>query len=123
MADLRDGIHFRRFGRQDPLHIFNSLAIERFTTVIDEAKAAAAGQLERLTVNEADRFLHALHQHNNPSATWTYLVSDNPFEDNPDLQMSGNMGYSVFAGLLWPLTALMLMRRRKKTATHRDTPG
>lgn len=118
MADLRDGIRFRRFGGQDPLHIFNSLAIERFATVIADAEAAAAGQLERLTVDEADRLLHALNQRADPSTTWTYLVSDNPFEDNPDLQMSGNMGYSVFAGLLWPLTALMLMMKRKNASSR-----
>ncbi|MBN1578380.1 MAG: accessory Sec system translocase SecA2 [Chitinispirillaceae bacterium] len=113
MADLRDGIHFRRFGRQDPLHIFNSLAIERFETMLQEARQAAAGELERLCVDGPRRDSPVIDERHNPSATWTYLVSDNPFEDNPDLQLSGNMGYSVFAGLLWPLTAMMLMMKRR----------
>ncbi len=114
MADLRDGIHFRRFGRQDPLYTFNSLAIERFETVLPEAHEAAVQELEKILADTSNQDFQTIEDKHTASATWTYLVSDNPFEDNPDLQLSGNMGYSIVAGLLWPLTMLMLFMKRKR---------
>jgi preprotein translocase subunit SecA len=114
MADVRDGIHFRKFGMQNPIHAFNTLAIERFEAVLPEAYKTAVERIERLTLDRSQGPHPADAETPKPSATWTYLVSDNPFEDNPDLQMSGNMGYSVFAGLLWPLTMLMLLLKRMR---------
>ena len=113
MADIREGIHLRRFGRQDPLHEFNTLAIERFAAVIATAEREAVDEYTREAAADGSSCSAGtppLH----PSATWTYTVSDNPFEDDPDLQLSGNMGYSLFAGLLWPVTMLMLLVKRKK---------
>ena len=40
---------------------------------------------------------------------------DNPFEDDPDMQLFGNTGYSLFAGLLWPFTMLVLLFKKKRT--------
>jgi preprotein translocase subunit SecA len=121
MTDVRDGIHFRRFGMQNPIHAFNTLAIERFDRVLSEAHENAVERLEGMLSEKSGGARRAGDETPKPSATWTYLVSDNPFEDNPDLQMSGNMGYSAFAGLLWPLTMLMLLLKRagKKNSGRR----
>ncbi|MBN1757910.1 MAG: accessory Sec system translocase SecA2 [Chitinispirillaceae bacterium] len=112
MADIRDGIHLRRFGRQDPLFEFNAIAIEHFAALISNAEQEAVAEYLSWKEESApdDPPLH-------PSATWTYMVSDNPFEDDPDMQLFGNTGYSLFAGILWPFTMLILLlkkgRRRK----------
>jgi hypothetical protein len=47
-----------------------------------------------------------------PSATWTYLINDNPFDPMLEIQLKGNIGLSAWAGLLWPLTALYFLARR-----------
>ena len=52
-----------------------------------------------------------------PSATWTYLVNDNPFEKNLGLQLIGNTGLQISAGILGPLLALELFFRKKKKRT------
>jgi preprotein translocase subunit SecA len=115
MADVRDGIHFRRFGNQDPLHVYNSLAIERFAAVIPETEKTAVTVLNALNEHEIDLILRSGAAEGHPSATWTYLVSDNPFEERPDILMSGSAGFSAAAGLLWPILAVMVfMRRREK---------
>ena len=104
MSDLRDGIHLRRFGNQDPLFEFNRMAIGRFSAVLlDAMKSGVPGEQH---IPE--------HDHHDPSATWTYMVSDNPFEDRPEVTLGMNMGYSVFAGLLWPLMAIRLLLKKKR---------
>lgn len=47
-----------------------------------------------------------------PSATWTYLVNDNPFEDMLEIQLIGNVGLNTGAGLYWPLIGLYLLFKR-----------
>jgi len=49
-----------------------------------------------------------------PSATWTYLINDNPFENLLGIQLIGNMGMQTMAGMLGPLVALQLLFRKKK---------
>jgi hypothetical protein len=46
-----------------------------------------------------------------PSATWTYLIKDNPFDPLLEIQFKGNIGLSAWAGLLWPLTGLYFLLR------------
>lgn len=48
MADIREGIHLRRFGRQDPLYEFNRIAIDRFATVFSDAERQAVDGFKAL---------------------------------------------------------------------------
>ena len=41
-----------------------------------------------------------------PSATWTYLINDKPFENLLGLELIGNIGMGVGAGILGPVIAL-----------------
>ncbi len=113
MSDVRDGIHLRRFGRQDPLFEFNAIAIDHFASVISGAQEEALRDFRRLT-DDTENTSPADDPMLHPSATWTYMVSDNPFEDDPDMQLFGNTGYSLFAGLLWPVTMLVLLLKRQR---------
>jgi hypothetical protein len=49
-----------------------------------------------------------------PSATWTYLINDNPFEHNLGMQLIGDAGMQIGAGVLGSLIALQLMFRKKR---------
>ncbi|MCH8021903.1 hypothetical protein IH785_18930 [candidate division KSB1 bacterium] len=52
-----------------------------------------------------------------PSATWTYLINDNTFEDMHGVELIGNAGLQVCSGILWPLMLfypLVRKLRRKK---------
>jgi hypothetical protein len=53
-----------------------------------------------------------------PSATWTYLVNDNPFENNFGIQLIGDTGLQVAAGIFGPLVALEYYFRMKKKQNH-----
>ena len=56
-----------------------------------------------------------------PGATWTYMVSDDPFRDHPALILGGNIAFAaaaaVFTGPLlvaWALLERWIRRRRER---------
>ena len=50
-----------------------------------------------------------------PSATWTYLINDNPFEYMIGMQMIGDVGKQIGGAMMTPLLALhLLFRKRRK---------
>jgi hypothetical protein len=108
VADLREGIHLHRVGRQDPLFEFQKEAARYFRELelrIEEACAAAFAALDP----EADIDAMALE---GPSATWTYLISDDPFRDRLANSLAGNVGFSIGAAAAWPLLMLWWAARR-----------
>jgi hypothetical protein len=55
------------------------------------------------------------HEDRAPSATWTYTVNDNSFEENLGLSLVGNrnIGFSVWAAFFnWPFLLIALLWRR-----------
>jgi preprotein translocase subunit SecA len=121
-ADLREGIHLVRLGGQDPL--------DRFTT---DVRAAFARMTEALDAAVLDS-LSAVHASNGrieiegvdlkgPSATWTYLVNDDPFREQVLLSLIGGGGrtMAVYAAtvmpalfLLWTLVEHFVKRRSSR---------
>jgi hypothetical protein len=58
-----------------------------------------------------------------PSATWTYLVNDKPYEDKFAMQLIGDIGFSALAGLQFPLIVLYVAVRKyvkRRTARLRQ---
>jgi preprotein translocase subunit SecA len=85
-ADLREGIHLRALGSSSnpfggslvPVQEFNRELTElfsRFTAEVSE-QTAAAFQAAEITESGADLAGAGLKR---PSATWTYVVQENPF--------------------------------------------
>lgn len=80
LQSLRDGIHLRALGGQNPLDEFHRLALQEFDGFFDRAYEAAHrmlvvdGVLDVRAATDAAR-------HRRPSATWTYMVTDNPLGD------------------------------------------
>jgi hypothetical protein len=49
-----------------------------------------------------------------PSATWTYLINDDPFEHKNGLEQFSVIGQNAWAGMAWPLMALLLLVKKMK---------
>ena len=87
LADVREGIHLRSLGRGlDPLDQFHKAAVSSFNTLFDETAKRSAESFESvpITADGADLGAAGLKR---PSATWTYLVQDNPFGTEIDRAM------------------------------------
>ncbi|KAB2345652.1 accessory Sec system translocase SecA2 [Actinomadura rudentiformis] len=79
LADLREGIHLRSLGRGlDPLVEFNREAVPAGKKLLGRAVERAVDTFETLTATPDGIDLTAAGLQR-PSATWTYLVHDNPF--------------------------------------------
>ncbi|MBO0826760.1 MAG: accessory Sec system translocase SecA2 [Streptosporangiales bacterium] len=78
LADLREGIHLRALARENPLDAFNRESIKAFDLVMadTEKSIAAAFETATITADGVDLDRMGLKR---PTATWTYLVGDNPF--------------------------------------------
>jgi preprotein translocase subunit SecA len=109
MTELREGIHLRRMGGQDPLYEFQKLSIHIFEIMQQHIETDMIKAFDAVTENADGTDLPGLKA---PSATWTYLINDNPFDPMLEIQLKGNIGLSAWAGLLWPLTALYFLARR-----------
>ncbi|MFI0354643.1 accessory Sec system translocase SecA2 [Actinomadura sp. 9N407] len=75
LADLREGIHLRSLGRGlDPLVEFHREAVPAGKKLLTRARDEAAGAFAGLeSLDDLDDLTKR------PSATWTYIVHDNPF--------------------------------------------
>lgn len=68
LTDLREGIHLRALGRMSPLDEFHREAVAEYRQLMAE--------IERRSIDSFETPEHDLRR---PSATWTYMVNDNPF--------------------------------------------
>lgn len=113
IADIREGIHLKNLGGQNPLLEFHKLAIELFDALqenIDTEMLTAFNRIEITEngINPENAGLKA------PSATWTYLINDNPFENLLGIQIMGNMGLAIGAGIYGPLMVAFSMFNKWK---------
>ena len=130
-ADLREGIHLVRLGGQDPLQQFiheARAAFARFDEALDAAVLASLPQVEMGKGGLAVRGLDL----KGPSATWTYLVNDDPFRDQVSLSLlgTGARGVAIYAAVVMPAlfllwTVVERFARRGRTGGTRGTapPG
>jgi preprotein translocase subunit SecA len=84
LADLREGIHLRALGRGlNPLDEFHQEAVRVFSGVFKEVEERSAESFETVPVTADGADLNAAGL-KRPTATWTYLVQDNPFGTDID---------------------------------------
>jgi preprotein translocase subunit SecA len=81
LADIRESIHLRALGRQNPLDEFHRLAVDAFASLAADAIEAAQQTFETANVLEAEPGLD-LSKLARPTSTWTYMVNDNPLSDD-----------------------------------------
>jgi preprotein translocase subunit SecA len=81
LADIRESIHLRALGRQNPLDEFHRLAVDAFASLATDAIEAAQQTFETANVLEEEQGLD-LSKLARPTSTWTYMVNDNPLSDD-----------------------------------------
>lgn len=77
LSEVREGVHLRALGRLDPLDEFHRVAVPKFNELIPEIEARTVATFEETEFDEDWQPDGAKLVR--PSATWTYLVHDNPF--------------------------------------------
>ncbi|MEJ2052736.1 MAG: accessory Sec system translocase SecA2 [Calditrichaceae bacterium] len=113
VTDIRESIHLKRIGGQDPYFEFQKIVIDIFDDRLGQLDKTLIKSFKKIKVTGDKINLDALGI-KSPAATWTYLVNDNPFENNMGFQLIGNAGMQVTAGVMGPLMALELFFRKKK---------
>ncbi len=111
IADIREGIHLTRLGGQEPLIEFQKRSIELFENLQDEIEGEMIESFN--AINDSRVNLDSLGL-KAPSATWTYLVDDNPFKDIFENLLIGSVGLKIGAGFYWPLMRLYLMFKKMR---------
>jgi preprotein translocase subunit SecA len=84
LADLREGIHLRALGHGlNPLGEFHKEAVRAFSGLLADVEKRSVESFESvpITADGADLTAAGLKR---PTATWTYLVQDNPFGTDID---------------------------------------
>jgi preprotein translocase subunit SecA len=77
LAEVREGVHLRALGRLDPLDEFHRAAVPAFRELRQEIERRTLETYQEAEINQEwqPTDVNLLR----PSATWTYLVHDNPF--------------------------------------------
>ncbi|GAA3761723.1 accessory Sec system translocase SecA2 [Plantactinospora mayteni] len=82
LSEVREGVHLRALGRLDPLDEFHRSAVPAFNALVPEIETRTVETFEE---NEFDDdWEPGAGELVRPSATWTYLVHDNPFGSELD---------------------------------------
>jgi preprotein translocase subunit SecA len=81
LSDIRESIHLRALGRQDPLDEFHRMAVDAFGSLAADAIEAAQQTFETANVVEDEQGLD-LSKLARPTSTWTYMIHDNPMADD-----------------------------------------
>jgi preprotein translocase subunit SecA len=82
LSEVREGVHLRALGRLDPLDEFHRSAVPAFQKLFTDLEEKTIETFEEIDLDdgwEPDRARIV-----RPSATWTYLVHDNPFGSELD---------------------------------------
>ncbi|WP_343572212.1 accessory Sec system translocase SecA2 [Mycobacterium sp.] len=81
LADIRESIHLRALGRQNPLDEFHRMAVDAFASLAADAIEAAQQTFETSPSIQDEPGVD-LSKLARPTSTWTYMVHDNPLSDD-----------------------------------------
>jgi preprotein translocase subunit SecA len=93
LAGVREGIHLRALGRGlNPLNEFHREAVTLFSRLLRDVEERSAETFQTVPITDSGADLGAVGL-KRPTATWTYLVQDNPFGTDIDraLRSAGRM--------------------------------
>jgi preprotein translocase subunit SecA len=83
LADVRESIHLRALAKETPIDEFHRTAIPEFRKISDEIAERSAKTLKAVEITEAGADLES-EGLRRPSATWTYMIHDNPFDTDAE---------------------------------------
>ena len=81
LADIRESIHLRALGSQNPLDEFHRMAVDAFASLAADAIEAAQQTFDTAPSIEDEPGVD-LSKLARPTSTWTYMVHDNPLADD-----------------------------------------
>lgn len=90
LQEVRDGIHLRSLAGQKPVDEFHRIALREFDGFFDAVYRDAAAFVEGLGPRDIGSELEELGLRR-PSATWTYMVTDDPL-GNPGDRLARGLG-------------------------------
>jgi preprotein translocase subunit SecA len=82
LSEVREGVHLRALGKLDPLDEFHRAAVPAFQELLTQVEARTIETFDE--VDFSDGWQPDRAEIVRPSATWTYLVHDNPFGSELD---------------------------------------
>jgi preprotein translocase subunit SecA len=82
LSEVREGVHLRALGKLDPLDEFHRSAVPAFQELLTQVEVRTIEAFEELDLTDGWEPERA--EIVRPSATWTYLVHDNPFGSELD---------------------------------------
>ena len=88
MDDVRESIHLRAIARETPIDEYHRIAVREFKDLANRAVAAAVETFEHVDIDADGAHLEDAGW-KRPSATWTYMVSDNPLAGSGNSVISG----------------------------------
>lgn len=77
LSEIRDGIHLQALAGVNPRDEFHRIALREFHGFFTTAYTRAADIIQTVTTDQLDQDISALGLRR-PSATWAYMVTDNP---------------------------------------------
>ncbi|WP_200847129.1 accessory Sec system translocase SecA2 [Microbacterium sp. 18062] len=77
LTEIRDGIHLRVLAGQNPVEEFHRIALREFRGFFDAVDDAVAEDIRAVPPERIQDALEFLGRRR-PSATWTYMIRDNP---------------------------------------------
>ncbi|GIF03181.1 accessory Sec system translocase SecA2 [Actinoplanes siamensis] len=95
LSEVREGVHLRALGKLDPLDEFHRSAVPAFQELLIQVEARTIEAFEEIDLSEGWQPERA--EIVRPSATWTYLVHDNPFGSELD-RLIAAVGRRLTAG-------------------------
>ncbi|GAB3616064.1 accessory Sec system translocase SecA2 [Okibacterium endophyticum] len=90
LQEIRDGIHLRALAGERPLEEFHRIALREFHGFFDGVYRDAADFVETLRPEDIGRDLEDLGLRR-PSATWTYMITDDPL-GSPGDRLANELG-------------------------------
>jgi preprotein translocase subunit SecA len=127
MQAVRDEIHLVALDGREPLPEFYRTAIQAFERLVERIEEEIVDTFPQLEIT-ADGVDWERHGLRGPSATWTYLVSDNVLGSNVLLTLANRPSLGLGAIFAYPILFvwglyLHWQRRRKSTTTRKEDRG
>lgn len=88
LDDVRESIHLRAIARETPIDEYHRIAVREFKDLAQRAVDKAVETFRQVPIDAAGAHL-ADSGLSRPSATWTYMVSDNPLAGQGNSVLSG----------------------------------
>lgn len=88
MDDVRESIHLRAIARETPIDEYHRIAVREFKDLANRAVEKAVETFATVEIDEQGAHLSKAGW-KRPSATWTYMVSDNPLASSGNSVVSG----------------------------------